>query len=141
MEKKSLVRIFFVTLFALATTVLGSSAQQKPATVPEKSAIPAPVREDPIVERFFGTIEKVDELGKTIVIKGKVKKEEKTLTFGIDDRTKITRAKTELKMANLRHGMNVLVEYKKEGDKLIAGAIKISAPKAGAKEKTAPKGN
>jgi len=141
MEKKSLVRFFFVTFFALATTVIDNSAQQKQATVPEKSAIPAPVREDPIVERFFGIIEKVDEPRKTIAIKGKVKKEEKTLTFGIDDKTKITRAKTELKMANLRQGMDVLVEYKKEEDKLIAAAIKVSAPKAGAKEKTVPKGN
>ncbi len=141
MEKKSLVRIFFVTFFALATTVIGSFAQQKPAPVPEKSAIPAPVREYPIMERFFGTIEKVNEPEKTIAIKEKVKKEKKTLTFGIDDKTKITRAKKELNMANLKNGMNVLVEYKKEGDKFIAVAIKVSAPKAGAKGKTAPKGN
>ena len=129
MEKKSLVRFFFVTFFALATTVIGSSAQQKPATVPEKSAIPTPVREDPIVERFFGTIEKVNELRKTIDVKGKVKKEKKTLTFSINDRTKITRAKKELSMTNLKNGMDVLVEYKKEGDQLIAVAIKVSAPK------------
>jgi Cu/Ag efflux protein CusF len=139
--EKSLVRFFFVTFFALATPIIGSSAQQKPATVQEKSAIPGPVCEYPIVERFFGTIEKVDEPGKTIAIKGKVKKEEKTLNVGVDDKTKITRAKTELNMANLKRGMNVLVEYKKDGDKLIAAAIKVSAPKAGAKEKTAPKGN
>ena len=133
--------LFLVTFFTLATTFIGSSAQQKPATVPEKFTIPAPARENPNMERFFGTIEKVNELEKTIDIKGKVKKEEKTLTFGIDDKTKITRANTELKMVNLKHGMNVLVEYKKEGDKLVAVAIKVSAPKAGAKGKTATEGN
>ncbi len=129
MERKSLVRILFVTFFALATTVIGSSAKQKPATVLEKSAVPPPAHETPHVEKFFGTIEKVDELRETITIKGKVKKDEKILTFGMDDRTRITRAKKVLNMANLKNGMNVLVEYKKEGDKLIAVAIKVSVPK------------
>jgi hypothetical protein len=53
MEKKSVVRICLVTLFALATTVIGSSAQQKTATAPETFAIPAPVRESPNVTTFF----------------------------------------------------------------------------------------
>jgi len=113
----------------LTTSVIGSNAQQKPVTEPEKPAISISAPEPPNLERFFGTIEKVNELSKTIDIKGKVKKEKKTLTFGINDRTKITRAKTELNMANLKHGMDVLVEYKKEGDQLIAVAIKVSAPK------------
>ena len=113
----------------MTTSVIGSTAQQKPITVPEKFAIPIPAPENPNMERFFGTIEKVDELRKTIDIKGKVKKEKKTLTFSINDRTKIIRAKKELSMANLKNGMDVLVEYKKEGDTLIAAAIKVSAPK------------
>ena len=141
MEKKTTVRFLWVTFLTLITSVIGSSAQQKPITVPEKSAVSIPAPENPNLERFFGTIEMVDELSKTVTMKGKVKKEKKTLTFGINDRTKITRAKTELNMANLKNGMDVLVEYKKEGDKLIAAAIKVSAPKARAKEKTAPEGN
>jgi hypothetical protein len=44
----------------------------------------------------------VDEMAKAIAVKGKVKKEEKTLTF----------------------------EYKKEGEKMIATMIKVAAPKA-----------
>ncbi len=129
MEKKSVVRVFLVTFLILTTIAIRSTAQQIPATVPEKSAISIPAPESPNLERFFGTIVKVNELEKTFDIKGEVKREEKTLNFSIDDKTKITRAKTELNMANLKHGMNVLVEYKKEGDKLIAVTIKASAPK------------
>jgi hypothetical protein len=129
MEKKMTVRFLWVTFLTLTTSVIGSTAQQKPITVPEKSALSIPASEKSHLERFFGTIEEVNELRTTINIKGKVKKEEKTLTFGINDRTKITRGKTELNMANLKHGMYVLVEYKKEGEKLIAAAIKVSGPK------------
>ncbi len=129
MEKKSLVRILFVTFLALATTDTGSPAQQTPATATEKSAIPASTHVTPHVEKFFGTFEKIDESGKRIDIKGKVKKEEKILTFGIDERTKIFRAKKELSAGQLKKGMEVLIEYKKEGDQFIAVAIKVSAPK------------
>jgi hypothetical protein len=129
MEKKTAVRSLWVTLLILATSVIGGTAQEKTITVPENFAIPIPAPEDSNMERFFGTIEKVNEPRKTIDIKGKVKKEKKTLTFGINDRTTITRAKKELSMANLKKGMDVLVEYKKEGDQLIAVAIKVSAPK------------
>ena len=129
MEKKMAVRSLWVTLLILATSVIGGTAQEKTITVPENSAIPIPAPEDSNMERFLGTIEKVNEPRKTIDIKGKVKKEKKTLTFGINDRTTITRAKKELSMANLKKGMDVLVEYKKEGDQLIAVAIKVSAPK------------
>ena len=129
MEKKTTVRFLWVTFLILTTSVIGSTAQEKTITVPEKSAIPIPALENPNMERFFGTIEKVNELRKTIDVKGKVKKEKKTLTFSINDRTKIARAKKELSMTNLKNGMDVLVEYKKEGDQLIAVAIKVSAPK------------
>jgi len=129
MEKKTTVRFLWVTFLILAISVIGSTAQQKPITVPEEFATPIPTPENPNMERFFGTIEKVNELRKTIDVKGKVKKEKKTLTFSINDRTKITRAKKELSMTNLKNGMDVLVEYKKEGDTLIAAVIKVSAPK------------
>jgi len=129
MEKKTAVRFLWVIFLTLTTSVIGGNAQQKPMTAPEKSAISIPAAENPKLERFFGAIEKVNEAGKTIAIKGKVKKEEKILTFGINDRTKITRAKTELNMANLKKGMGVLIEYKMEADKFIAVAVKVSPPK------------
>jgi hypothetical protein len=89
------------------------------------------------LEKFSGVIEKVDEIAKAIEVKGKVKKEEKTLAFATDDKTKITKARKALPFADLKKEMSVSVEYKKDGDKMIAVTIKVSAPKAAPKE--APK--
>ncbi len=67
---------------------------------------------------------------RAVVVKGK--KDEKTIV--IDDKTKITKGGKEMPFADLKKGMNVSVEYKKDGDKMVATAIKAAAPKA-AKEK------
>jgi len=134
--------IFLVTLLTLLAFVSGAMAQQKPAPAkPAATPAPAPkpaAPEKPKLEKFSGVIEKVDEMAKAIEVKGKVKKEEKTLTFATDDKTKITRGKDTLSFADLKKGMNVSVEYKKVGDKMIAVAIKVAAPKA-APKKEAPK--
>jgi len=129
--------VILVSVLTLVAFVFGAMAQPKPAPAPAAPA-PAPA-EKAKMEKFSGTIGKVDDMAKMIEVKGKVKKEEKTLTFGVDDKTKITKAKAELKLADLKEGMPASVEYKKEGEKMIATAIKVSAPKAAAKEKAAPK--
>lgn len=145
-----------VSLLTLVVLAFGVVAQQKPA-MPEKPAMPGmpgmpavpatpapptvpgkPEMEKMMMQRFSGTIARVDEMGKMIDVKGRIKKEEKTMTFAIDDKAKITKGKEEMKMADLKEGTRVSVEYKKEGDKMIATAIKLSVPKA-AKEKAAPK--
>jgi hypothetical protein len=120
----------------LVAFVSGVMAQQKPA--PEKpAATPAPApSEKPKMEKFSGAIEKVEDLAKTIEVKGKVKKEEKSLTFATDDKTKITKGKDTLAFADLKKGMNVSVEYQKAGDKMTAVAIKVAAPKAAPKKET-----
>ena len=48
----------------------------------------------------------------------------------IDESTKITKGKDTVALADLKAGANVAIEAKKEGDKLIASTIKVSAPKA-----------
>jgi hypothetical protein len=111
-------------------------AQQKPAPAPAKPATtpapaPAPAAK---IEKFSGAIDKVDEMAKAIVVKGKVKKEEKMMTFSVDDKTKITKGKASLSFADLKKDMHVSVEYKKDGDKMIAATIKVSAPKAAPKK-------
>jgi hypothetical protein len=115
--------ILLVVMLTLVAFVSGVMAQQKPA--PEKpAAAPAPAPKPAAV----------DEIAKAIEVKGKVKKEEKTLTFATDDKTKITKGKETLSFADLKKGMNVSVEYKKDGDKRVAAAIKVSAPKAAPKK-------
>jgi hypothetical protein len=86
------------------------------------------------MEKFSGLIEKVDEMGKTIVVKGKRMKEEKTLTFVIDYKTKITKDRVTITIRELKKDMYVSIEYRKEMDMMIALAIEASAPKAGPKK-------
>jgi ribosomal protein L5 len=73
-------------------------------------------------------------MAKAIDVKGKVKKEEKVLTFATDDKTKITKAKKNMSFADLKQGMRVSVTYKKDGDKMTAVSIKVAAPKPAPKK-------
>jgi len=130
--------IVLVSLLTLVAFVSGAMAQGKPAAA-KPATTAAPAAPAPAPMKFSGTIAKVDEMGKMIDVKGKVKKEEKTMTFAIDDMAKITKGKAEMKMADLKEGTKVSVEYKKEGDKMIATAVKLSTPKAKPKAKAAPK--
>ena len=57
-----------------------------------------------------------------------MKKEEKTLTFATDDNAKIQKAGKDVPFADLKKDMQVSVEYKKEGEKMIATMIKVAAP-------------
>jgi hypothetical protein len=82
------------------------------------------------LEKFSGAIKSVDAMAKSIVVaKGK---EEKAFATTAD--TKITKGKDALKFEDLKAGMNVVVDSKKEMDKLIAVTIKASAPKAPSKK-------
>ena len=129
--------ILFVAILTLVAFVSGAMAQGKPAPAkPATTAAPAPAKpEAPAkLEKFSGTIDKADEMAKAIVVKGKVKKEEKTMAFSVDDKTKITKGKASLSFADLKKDMQVSVEYKKDGDKMTAVAIKASAPKAAPKK-------
>jgi len=52
-------------------------------------------------------------------------KEEKTLIFVVDDKTRITNAGKEMPFAELKKGMRISVKYRKHGDKMIAVKIKV----------------
>jgi hypothetical protein len=68
----------------------------------------------------------MDAMAKSVVVvKGKEEK-----TFGVTADTKIAKGKETLKLEDLKAGLNVVIEYKKEMDKNIATGIKVSAPKA-----------
>lgn len=125
--------IFLISLMTLLAFTSGVMAQQKPA--PAKPAVaptPAPTK----LEQFSGMVDKVDQMAKAIVVKGKVKKEEKALTFATDGNTKIQKAGKDMLFADLKKEMTVSVEYKKEGENMIATMIKVAAPKAAPKKET-----
>jgi hypothetical protein len=127
--------ILLVVLLTLVAFVSGAMAQQKPAPAkPATTPAPAPAPAPAKLEKFSGVIEKVDEMAKAIVVKGKVKKEVKALTFGTDDKTKITKAGKDVSFGDLKKDMSVTVEYKKDGEKMTAATIKVAAPKAAPKK-------
>ncbi len=122
--------ILLVTLLTLVAFVSGALAQQKPAPAPAPAPAAPAKEEKPKIEKFTGVVEKVDEMAKAVVVKDK--KGEKT--FAVDDKTKITKGGKDMAFAELKKGMNVSVEYKKDGEKLVAVAIKAAAPKAAPKK-------
>jgi hypothetical protein len=131
--------ICFVALLTLVAFVAIAVAQQKPSPAPAAAPAPAPApapekvkaeKPKPVkLEKFAGTIDNVDELAKTVAVKGKTE----TKTFVTDEKTKITRAGKNMPFAELKQGMGVSVDYKKEGEKLIAVSIRAAAPKAAPK--------
>ena len=127
--------LIFVALVAFVAFSTGVMAQQKPAPAkPAATPAPAPAPAAAKLEKFSGMVDQVDEMAKAITVKGKVKKEEKALTFATDDKTKITKSGKDMPVADLKKGMQVAVEYKKDGDKMTAATIKVAAPKAAPKK-------
>jgi hypothetical protein len=117
--------ILLATLLTLVAFISGAPAQPKPTEKPAPAPAPATSDEKPKLEKLIGDIKSVDEMAKTIVVaKGKEQK-----TFVVDDKTKITKGKDTLSFADTKAGMNVAIEYKKDGDKNVAVAIKVAEPK------------
>jgi Cu/Ag efflux protein CusF len=124
MKRKMIVLVAVLTVIAFA---FGAMAQQQKTTAPAK---PAPA---PKLEKFSGTIAAVDAMAKTFDVKAKVKKQEKTMTFATDEKTKITKGKEAKTFADLKVGMRVYVEYNKVADQNMAVVVKIAAPKSAPK--------
>lgn len=128
--------ILLIALMVMVAFVSGTMAQQKATPAPAKPMGTAPAPEKMMkMQDFSGMVEKVDEAAKMV----DVKKGKKTMSFAIDAQTKITEAGKEMALADLKKGMNVSIEYQKEGDKMVAKAIKASPPKAVKKTKPAAK--
>jgi hypothetical protein len=100
--------ILLVVLFALVAFISGAIAATPP------------------LDKFSGEIKSVSVDAKSIV----VAKGTESKIFWVNEETKITKSKIDLPFADLKAGMSVVVEHKKDGDKLIAVTIKVAAPKA-----------
>ena len=111
-------RTILMGIFALMVSfafVSGVMAQQKPA------ATPAPAVQQSKLEKFTGTVEKVDSAKKEVF----VKQGKEEMTFSLGEKAKIMEGKKELSLNDLKKGTNVSVEYTKEGTKLIAQSISV----------------
>jgi hypothetical protein len=151
--KKIVAIVAVLTVVAFATVVLAQQASAPaPAPAPAKPAVtPAPAKpavpaEKPKAdkpkttktEKFSGTIEKVDEMAKSVVVKDK----KGEMTFVIGDKSKIVKGGKDMPFAEVKQGMNASITYMKEGDKAMVDKMTVSAPKAAPapkKEKTAEK--
>jgi hypothetical protein len=126
--KKTVLLVALLTLFAFVSGAIAAAPPKGAGTAPAPAApaSTAPVK----LEKLSGAIKSVDAMAKSIVVaKGK---EEKTFVTTAD--TKITKGKEALKFEDLKAGMHVSIEYKKEMDKNVAVTIKVSAPKAAPKK-------
>jgi len=126
--KKTILLVVMVTLVAFVSAAV---AQQKAAPAkPAGTAAPAAPATPAKMEKFSGEVKNVDAMAKSIAVaKGKVEK-----SFVVSADTKITKGKEALKFEDLKAGMQVSVESKKDMDKMIAVTIKVSTPKAAPKK-------
>ena len=116
-------------IIALAISVAfvsGVMAQQKPA------AAPVTTSQESKLEKFSGVVEKVNEATKDVLVQYHKDK----MTFSLGDKTRITEGKKEMTLGDLKKGMWASVEYKKEGEKLMAQTINVSMSKVEAKKET-----
>ena len=110
-----------VRLFALGISlafVSGAFAQQQSSSTP---AATAPVSR---LERFNGVIVKVEEVTRDALVQ--FHKEKMTFSFG--DQTKIAEGSKAVTFNDLKKGLWASIEYRKEGDKLMAETVHVSMP-------------
>jgi hypothetical protein len=124
--------IFWIGIFVLVVFAWEAMAIRKPGPEPAPGAAESTTPAKSTIgktEKFTGEIDKVDEKGKTIAVKGKVMKDEKILTFAVDGKTRITKGETTMAFGLLKKKMEVSVDYKRAMGKLIAIAIEVSSSK------------
>ena len=130
--------VVMVALLAMVAFVSGVMAQapaktEKPAAPAPEKAAPAPAPEKakpadkpkadkPKAMKFAGTVAGY-EAGKMIKVKGSKDKE---MTFDVMGDTKMK--------GEVKEGSKVTVMYKKDGDKMVATSIAVSAEKKSSKK-------
>ena len=120
---KKTILMSIVALVVSFAFVSGVMAEQKP--VPQ-----AATTQETKLEKFSGVVEKVDEATKDVLVQFHKEK----MTFSTGEHTKIMEGKKEMPLSDLKKGMWASVEYKKEGDKLMAESMHVSMPKMPAKK-------
>ena len=89
----------------------------------------APVKEN--WEKVRGVIENVNEAKKEIMVQN----QKGEMAFSWSKQTKISEVTRKLSFSDLKKGIPVTIEYKREGNKLLAEWINVHMAKAGIKER------
>jgi len=121
--KRSLVLSTLIVAISMAF-VSAVMAQQTAAP-----AQPAPAAQTKL-EKFSGVVEKVDPATKDVFMQANKKK----MTFTLGDQTKIMEGTKAVPLTDLKKGMWASVEYKKEGNKLMAESVSLGKPGKTAKK-------
>ena len=123
--------ILFVAILTLVAFVGIAMAQQTTAPAPTTASAPQKAKVEkpkttPKTQTFIGTVQSVDETGKTIVAKNA--KGEKT--FSISD-AEITKGGKVMPLSELKEGTHVAIQYKDEVGTMIASSVKAAVSKGG----------
>jgi Cu/Ag efflux protein CusF len=121
------MKTILMSVLALAISVVfvsGVMAQEKQAPAQ------ATTTQETKLEKFNGVVEKVDQATKDVLVRF----HKENMTFSVGDHTKIVEGKKELPFTDLKKGMWASVQYKKEGNKLVAESMHVSTPKMQAKK-------
>ncbi len=119
-------KTLLTSILALAISVAfvsGVVAESKPAPQTTNA-------QETKLEKFSGVVEKVDQANKDVLVEFHKEK----MTFSLDDHAKILEGKKEMPFSDLKKGMWAFVQYKKEGDQLLAESMHVSMSKMPAKK-------
>jgi hypothetical protein len=149
-EERKMNKTILMSIVALAISVAFVSvgmaqqtpaAAQKPATAQTPAAAvqkPALAQKAPAKENWGkvrGVVENVNAATQEITVQTQKEK----MAFSVGEKTKISEVTTKLPFSDLKKGMSVTVEYKKEGNKLLAEWVDVHLAKTEAKPATQAK--
>jgi Cu/Ag efflux protein CusF len=123
MEMKKTILTSILALAISVAFVSGVMAESKP--VPQ-----ATTAQETKLEKFSGMVEKVDQATKDVLVEFHKEK----MTLSLDEHTKILEGKKEVPFTDLKKGMWASVQYKKEGNKMLAESMHVSMSKMPAKK-------
>ncbi len=130
--KRTILTIALTMVMSVAF-ISGAMAQQQTAPQPNAPMSSTPKAGAPEkFESFAGVISRVNVATKEVG----VKKDDKEMTFSWGDMTKFKEGKKDLSFTDLKEGMTVAVQYKKEGDKYMAEKVNVKHAKSAGKKKS-----
>jgi hypothetical protein len=128
-EKMKRTILLSIVALAVAAAFVSTGLAQQSSPTPTATAPLAKM------EKFNGVIVKVDEANKDAGVQFHKEK----MTFSFSDQTKIFEGSKALTFNDLKKGLWASIEYRKEGNKLVADTVHVSMPMVAKKENPSEK--